>query len=84
VRLTVKVIPHAKQNKIVKEAERLKVYLTAPAVEGKANAALIEFLAEYYKVKRNQIKVVLGEKSRQKVVEIHFHTKLFGVGIKEQ
>lgn len=83
MRLTVKVIPHAKQNKIVAEADRLKVYLTAPAVEGKANAALVECLAEHYKVKRNQIRVVIGEKSRLKVIEINSHTKLFGVGIKE-
>jgi len=81
MRLNVRVQPNAKQNKIVKEDGRYKVYphtknfgvrvyLTAPPVEGKANQALIEFLAEHFKVKRSQIKIVKGLKSRDKVVEI--------------
>ena len=48
----------------------MKVYLTAPAVEGKANKALIEFLSEHFGVKKRDIKILLGEKSRNKVVEI--------------
>ena len=68
--LNVKVIPHAKQNKIMEEKSGLKVYLTAPPVEGKANAALIDFLSEYFQVKRRQIQIIKGEKSRNKVVEI--------------
>ena len=54
-KFNVKVIPNAKQNKLVEEPGRLKVYLTAPAVEGKANMALIEFLAEHFKLKKNNI-----------------------------
>jgi hypothetical protein len=70
MRLSIKVIPNAKQNKIVEESGRMKVYLTAPPVEGKANKALIEFLSEHFKVKKNQIRIVRGEKSRDKVLEI--------------
>lgn len=70
MRLNLKVIPNAKQNKIVEESGRIKVYLTAPPVEGKANKALIEFLSEHFKVKKNQIRIVRGEKSRDKVLEI--------------
>jgi len=70
MRLNIKVIPNAKQNKVVVEPGRLKVYLTAPAVEGKANKALVEFLADHYQVKRRAVRVVLGEKNRDKVVEI--------------
>ena len=69
-RLIVKVIPNAKRNKLVEEPGRLKVYLTAPAVEGKANQALIEFLAEHFKVKKNSISIIRGLTSREKVVEI--------------
>ena len=68
--LNVRVIPKAKHNKIVEEEGRLRVYLTAPPLEGKANKALIELLAEYYKVKKNQIVIVRGQKSRDKVLEI--------------
>jgi len=70
MRLNIKVVPNARQNKIVEETGRLKVYLTAPPVGGKANKALIEFLAEHFGVKKNQIKIVRGEKSREKVVVV--------------
>jgi hypothetical protein len=70
VRLCLKVIPNAKQNRIVEAEGGCKVYLTAPPVEGKANVALIDFLSEHYQVKRSQVRIVRGEKSRQKVVEI--------------
>jgi hypothetical protein len=70
MRLNVHVQPKAKQNKVVVEPDRLKVYLTAPPVEGKANKLLIELLSEYYCVKRKQIRIVSGQKSRDKVVEV--------------
>jgi len=70
MKLNVKVIPKAKQNKIVKEGGRFKIYLTAPAVKGKANKALIEFLAEHFGVKKRAIKILVGEKNRNKVVEV--------------
>jgi len=68
--LNIRVIPKAKQNKIVEEPGRLKVYLTAPPVEGKANDALIDALAEHFNIKRRQIRIVRGMKGRDKVVEI--------------
>ncbi len=69
-KLNIKVIPNAKKNKLVEEPGRIKVYLTAPAVEGKANSALIEFLAEHFKVKKSSISIIRGATSREKVVEI--------------
>jgi uncharacterized protein (TIGR00251 family) len=70
MRFNVKVVPNAKQQKIIEEAGRLKVYLNAPALEGRANQALVEFLAEHFNVKKKQIKIIRGEKNREKVVEI--------------
>ena len=49
---------------------RLKVRLAARAVDGKANEALIEFLAEHYGVAKKQVRILSGLKSRQKRVEI--------------
>jgi len=66
----VKVIPRASQNKIIQEGNRYKVYLTTPPVEGKANKALIEFLADHFKVKKQQIAIIKGEKSREKLIRI--------------
>lgn len=68
--LPVRVIPNAKQDKVLDEGEKFKVYLTAPPTEGKANKALVELLAAHFRVKKSSVKIVKGEKSRDKVVEI--------------
>lgn len=49
---------------------RLKVRLAARAVEGKANEALVEFLAKHYKVPKRNVRIESGLKSRQKRVAI--------------
>ena len=69
-KFNIKVIPNAKQNKLVEEPGRLKVYLTARAVDGKANAALIEFLSEHFGVRKSAVSIIRGLTSRGKVVEI--------------
>jgi hypothetical protein len=70
MKLSVRVIPNAKQDKIVQEKDRLKVYLSAKPVAGEANRALIECLSQYFKLKKNRIKIIRGEKSRNKLVEV--------------
>lgn len=47
---------------------RLKLRLAAPAVEGKANEALIEFLADYFGVPKRNVRIAAGLKSRRKRV----------------
>ena len=49
---------------------RLKLRLAAPPVEGKANAALIEFLADYFNVPKRDVRITAGLKSRRKRVLI--------------
>lgn len=70
MRFLVRVVPNAKRNEVKKEGERIKVYLTAPPVEGKANKLLIEVLAGHFNCKKSQIKIIKGEKSRGKVIEV--------------
>jgi len=53
-----------------KHGERIKVRLAAPAHEGRANAALIEFLAGHYGVPRRNVRIAAGLKSRRKRVVI--------------
>jgi hypothetical protein len=50
--------------------DALKVSLTAPPVDGKANAACIEFFAKLLKVLRASISIASGEASRDKVVRV--------------
>ena len=50
--------------------DALKIKLAAAPIEGKANAALLKFLAECFEVPRNQVVLKHGEKSRRKTVVI--------------
>jgi len=49
----------------------LKVKLTAPPVDGEANKKLIELLSKEFGVAKSKVKIVKGEASRRKVVEIY-------------
>jgi hypothetical protein len=53
-----------------RHGERIKIRLAAPALEGKANAALIEFLAGHYGVPKRNVRIAAGLKSRRKRVVI--------------
>jgi len=69
--LELKTIPNAPRNEIVGWlGTALKVKVHAPAVEGKANDELIDFLAEKLGVHRRSVTLLRGDKSRQKVVQI--------------
>lgn len=70
MKIDVKVIPGARKNLFKAEGNGFKVYLTAPPVEGKANEALIDFLAGHYGVRKGQISIIKGLKSRHKTITI--------------
>ena len=68
---TIKVHPRAKKNAITGEVgEALKVSLTAPPVDGRANEACIEFVANLLKVPRSSVTIASGQSSRMKVVRV--------------
>jgi uncharacterized protein (TIGR00251 family) len=71
VRFAVHVQPRASRSEVAGiHGNALKVRLQAPPVDGAANAALVEFLAESVGVPRRAVRVVAGETSRSKVVEV--------------
>lgn len=72
ITIEVKVEPRSSQKGIagVMDNNVLKVKLTSPPVEGAANEQLIEVLAEELQVKRSQVRVIRGQSSKRKVVEI--------------
>lgn len=53
-----------------RHGERLKLRLAAPPVDGKANEALVEFIADYYRVPKRCVSITSGLHSRSKRVEI--------------
>ena len=70
--LRVHVVPNAKSDCVVgKHAGAIKIKLRAPAVEGKANAALVRFLANQMKLPRHAIVLQSGQRSRDKLLRIH-------------
>lgn len=71
VRFTVRVQPRASSNQVVGTyGAALKVRLMAPPVEGAANDALLGFLARTLGVGRRAVRIVAGESSRSKIVEV--------------
>ena len=69
-RVRIKVIPNAKENKLIEEDGKIRAYLKAKPIHGKANKALIEALSEHFKVKKGNIKIISGKRSREKVIEV--------------
>jgi uncharacterized protein (TIGR00251 family) len=68
---SIRVHPRAKKNAITGElGDALKLSLTAPPIDGKANAACIEFFAKLLKVPRSSVTIAAGESSRNKVIRV--------------
>ena len=48
----------------------IKISLTAPPVDGRANQALIEFLSQYFRIAKSRVKIIKGLKNKNKIIEI--------------
>jgi len=71
VSFAIKVQPRAKKNAITGElGDALKLSLTAPPLEGRANQACIDFFAKLLKVSRSSITIASGETSRMKMIRV--------------
>lgn len=70
--VTVRVKPGSKKGPLVQPAldGSLLVFVREPAVEGKANQAVIELLADYYDVPKRSVQMISGQKSRLKHFKI--------------
>lgn len=70
--LTVRVTPRARRNEFagILDDGTLRVRIAAPPVEGKANVALVEFLAQVLRVRKSRIEIVAGQKGLDKILAI--------------
>ena len=66
----VRVTPGASRNRVLEDGDNLKVYLTKHATGGEANKQLIDLLSAYFKIKKYEVIIKSGEKSRNKLIEI--------------
>ncbi len=70
-RIHLKVKPGSSQERLERIADNeFLARVNAPAQEGKANAAAIKLLSEYFDIPKSRIIIVRGEKSRDKVIDI--------------
>ena len=70
-RISVTVKPNAKHADITPLSDtEFRVAVTAPAQDGKANQALVEILAGYFKVSKSTITILRGHSARKKLVEL--------------
>ncbi|HRY60399.1 MAG TPA: DUF167 domain-containing protein [Patescibacteria group bacterium] len=76
MKLSIRITPNAKKTEIVGTDQTLfgdevmKLKVAAPPVEGKANREVIEFFAKHYNVSKSKVRIVTGEKSRNKIIEV--------------
>lgn len=70
MKIKVRVIPRAKKEKVEEFGEGLKIYVAAPALEGKANKRVLEVLALHLEIKKSSLTIVKGKTSRDKIVEV--------------
>jgi uncharacterized protein len=67
----VRVHPRAKKNALTGElGDALKLALTAPPADGKANEACVEFFAKFLKVPRSSVTIAAGQTSRNKMIRV--------------
>lgn len=63
-----KILPNSFQNEIIKTGEDIKIKITAQPVDGKANKALIEFLAKEFKIPKSSIEILKGHTGKDKKI----------------
>ena len=69
-RIVLRIVPNARRTEVVgMHGDAIKIKIHSPATDGKANAALLEFLAEELDVPARSVRIVSGEKSRDKLIE---------------
>lgn len=76
IKLNVLIKPQAKQNQIIGIMNaKLKIAITASPINGKANKELINFFAEYFKIKKNAVTILVGANTTSKVLSLPLSTK---------
>jgi hypothetical protein len=71
MKILVRVKPNAKESRVEKlDDATFSVWTKEPAKEGKANQAVIKILAEYFGTAQQNIKIIVGHRTKQKIIKI--------------
>jgi uncharacterized protein len=69
-RIVLKIVPNAKRTEVVGEhGAAIKIKVKSPATDGKANAALLDFLSDELELPSRAVRIFSGEKSKDKIIE---------------
>ncbi len=79
----VRVTPGARKREMKREGEGLVIKLLARPQEGKANRELVEYLADAFRVRKSDVRIMSGEKGRKKVVSLPVDQTGFEAVLKE-
>ena len=72
IKVKVKIVPGSSKNKIIGAYNNaLKITITAPPVEGKANKKCIAYLAKYFDVAKSKIEIISGQTGKNKLIKIY-------------
>lgn len=67
---TLRILPNSSKNEIIKSEDVIKVKITSPPVDGKANKTLIEYLSKNFKIPKTSFKIIKGETSKDKTLMV--------------
>jgi uncharacterized protein (TIGR00251 family) len=68
--ISVKVFPGASRDAVMPEGARLRVFVRAPAQDNQANKAVVRVVAEYFDCKSEEVRIMKGHRSMNKILEI--------------
>ena len=71
MKFNIKVFPKSSREELIEKDGVIKAYVKAAPDKGKANKAVVDLIAKKYKVKKKDVVIVLGQTSRNKVIEIN-------------
>jgi len=80
----IKVITNAKKREITALGSVLRVKLISLPRDGRANEELIEYLSEYFRVRKSEIRIIRGEKEKKKVVTLPIDNATFRAFLDER
>jgi len=70
------IVPNSKTNEIVgRVGDRIKIKIAAPPIGGRANKELLKFLAKHFKIRKHQITIIEGVKSRYKTIAFNLKSE---------
>ncbi len=68
--IRLKIIPNSSKNELISDNQMIKIKITAPPIDNKANKALIEFLSKKLKTAKSNIQILKGELNKEKTLLI--------------